>query len=145
MKKDFFIMNMNTNGGSMPTKENYCGHCDNGAALPGSAASLCRICGRTPKVTSPYPELDKMKEARPKAQVLSEFIDWLDQNGMRICRPSESEWAHGGAYDAIVETPEVLLAQYFGIDLTKVEEERRKILEIQRALNALCATERDVK
>lgn len=83
-----------------------------------------------------YPELDKMKAAREKSAVLSDFLDWMDENGIRLCRNNPDHyWAKGGEYYPITENYEQLLAQYFNIDLNKVEEERRRILDEQRALN----------
>lgn len=83
-----------------------------------------------------YPELDKMKAAREKSAILSDFLDWMNENGIRLCRNNPDHyWAKGGEYYQITESYEQLLAQYFNIDLNKVEEERRRILDEQRALN----------
>lgn len=113
---------------------NYCGYCDNGRALPGSANKQCKTCGRENPAT--YPELDKMKAAREKSAVLTEFVDWLDQNNMRICLRTEVSITYRGSpYEPIPESFEKLFARFFGIDLDKVEEERRQILAELRKSN----------
>jgi hypothetical protein len=113
---------------------NYCGYCDNGRALPGSKAKRCKGCGR--ENPTMYPELDKMKAAREKSAVLTEFVDWLDQNNMRICLRTEVSITYAGSpYEPIPESFEKLFARFFGIDLDKVEEERRQILDEQRKIN----------
>lgn len=77
------------------------------------------------------PELNKLKHALPESRSLSRFLDWLEENDMRVCKPSETEWG----YDSISENSERLLARYFEIDLERVEDERRALLDYQRSLN----------
>lgn len=80
------------------------------------------------------PELDKMLACTERSAVLQEFVDWLnEERGYSICeqRPSGmstateelDEWwpASYGGYNK-------LFADFFGIDLQKVEEERRAVL-----------------
>ncbi len=58
-------------------------------------------------------ECDKLHKIKDKAQSIGEFLDWL------------VEYHQVSLPDSIVE----LLAEYFDIDLEKVEEEKRAILE----------------
>lgn len=69
-------------------------------------------------------ELDKMSAARVDAAIISEFIDFLEENGYAICEVElhDQWWPVRKSY-------EQLLADYFEIDLKKVEEERRALLE----------------
>ena len=63
---------------------------------------------------------------------LGEFIDFLDSIGVTLCKwgsQSERYWAIGDSDT----TREKLLAEYFGIDLDKVEQEKAAILEHLRA------------
>lgn len=99
----------------------------------------------------PYPEHTKLKKLKTKSDICGAFIDWLrDEKGyvfairhkhteicystidsrMRVCETMEGNLEHP-AY----EGPEKLLAQFFEIDLEKLEQEKRALLEVQRALN----------
>lgn len=78
------------------------------------------------------PELDKMKAAKETSQKIGEFIEWLGENGYHIC----IECSGGGMPDGdsseywpCNESIEKLLAKYYNIDLNKVEQEKRAILE----------------
>jgi hypothetical protein len=88
------------------------------------------------------PECDKLAAIKDKAEVLQEFVDWLnDERGYSICerRPSGKSTAHEeldeywpasyGGYNR-------LFADFFGIDLDKVEQERRAILDHVREVSA---------
>lgn len=66
------------------------------------------------------PELDKMVAVRDQSQVIGEFLDWLKHE--RGCAFYDVELIP--IHDSIEE----LLARFFGIDLDKVEAERREIL-----------------
>jgi hypothetical protein len=72
------------------------------------------------------PELDKMKEAQPISQHLSGFLDWLDEKGYTIAEKCGDYLAQRRG------SKEELLAAFFGIDLKKVEQERRAILDAIR-------------
>ena len=82
---------------------------------------------------SETPELDKQTEIirSGRAESVQEFIDWLGEQGFRVCEliPRGStligptyEWA------PLSPSPEQLMADHFGIDRDKVEVERRLLL-----------------
>lgn len=84
-------------------------------------------------ITKPYPptpELDKMKDVQPQSQIIGQFLDWLFHEKHRTIAeiPDGMEkWQPvGGSIESI-------LAEYFEIDVSKVENERRAILESIRA------------
>ena len=71
-----------------------------------------------------YPECEKLSAVSDQSQVIGEFIDWL----------GETHAAEIGVWRKDHMVPigirmEQLLAEFFGIDLEKVEEERRAMLE----------------
>lgn len=71
-----------------------------------------------------YPEHVKQDKVGPDAQVIGEFIEWL-QEQYSIC------WWHEDStsfYPSHVSV-EQLLASYFKIDLEKIEQEKRAMLE----------------
>lgn len=75
-------------------------------------------------------ELEKMTAVQDRSQEIGEFLDWLAcVKGLDLCRydgeKTERWWPAG-------ITAEKLLAEYFGIDLNKAEEEKRAILAQMR-------------
>ena len=90
-------------------------------------------------------ECDKMVEVKPKSNAIGEFLDWLKEekgwvlakahthndgckcdDGYRICGLHNDELIH---CSYVLET---LLAEFFGIDMNKVEVEKRAILDEAR-------------
>jgi hypothetical protein len=82
------------------------------------------------------PELDKMAQFTDKSQHIGEFLDWLlgERNLMFARWPDEDEESEWSLDSPIPECLDIngLLAEYFGVDLVKVENERRSILEYLR-------------
>jgi hypothetical protein len=90
----------------------------------------------------PTPELNKMKSVREKSQAIGEFLDWLaNEKKVSLAQyHAHGEHCYDGEGDLTCElrkdelydfhySIEKLLAEYFEIDLKKVEEERMAILE----------------
>lgn len=77
-----------------------------------------------------YPECKKMAAVKNESQAIGSFLDWLEGEDLFICNLEKEE------YRPIHTTIEKLLAEYFEIDLDKVEEERRQILDELRSHNA---------
>jgi hypothetical protein len=81
------------------------------------------------------PELDKMAAIRDESQKIGEFLTWLGEQGNTICKFIEPDdiddpdEAPNGGYYPVRKDTEQILADYFGIDLNKCEQERRDILE----------------
>jgi len=74
-------------------------------------------------------ELKKMRVVQYDSQIIGEFIDWLGSQGRAVCyltgrNPEWVQWPH---------STERLLAEYFDINLDKVEQEKRQILAELRA------------
>jgi len=105
------------------------------------------------EMTNKTPECDKMLAVKDDSQKIGEFLDWLQEKGYRICVWQEGitdatriasafAIASGKAdphpdidgepergFVPINPDIEKLLAEYFNIDLGKVEQEKRAILE----------------
>lgn len=93
----------------------------------------------------PTPELDKMKAVHDKSQAIGEFLDWVLQEKKTflatehehdgkcgfISRMGRGELCHSREGDLLRlhYSIEKLLAEFFEIDLNKVESERRAILQ----------------
>lgn len=91
------------------------------------------------------PELDKMLSVKDKSQLIGEFLDWV-QTGkdFRLCaihRHNEDCYGEYGKawgtqcemsdkhFYPVYENIESVLAEFFGVDLKKAEEEKRNILK----------------
>lgn len=82
----------------------------------------------TDEAASPYPEHDKMKKVSDESQAIGQFLD-LNDHGWILAEYVEIE---GRSYPALVPVSlsiQQILALYFDIDLNKIEEERRAMLE----------------
>lgn len=92
-----------------------------------------------PKTDDDYPgtpELDKMGQFTDRSQAIGEFLEWLlEERDLMFARwpeeGEESEWALDSPIPECLNINE-LLAEYFEIDLKKVEEERCAILAYLR-------------
>lgn len=80
-----------------------------------------------------YPEHEKLKAARVQSQAQGEFLAWLqNEKGMFLCVYDRLK----SNYPSSITTPVIkLLAEYHGIDLNKLEDEKLAMLEEQRKLN----------
>ena len=73
-----------------------------------------------------YPECEKLKAVAPTSQTIGEFIDWLaETHGIYL---ADYQMNTNQLYATRKFTTH-LLAEFFEIDMVKVEEERRQILK----------------
>ena len=83
------------------------------------------------------PQLDKMKAVQKESQLLGEFLEWLQEEGLVICEWHENQYVNGklsqpaGVYPTR-RTSQQLLADYFGIDLKAADWERQALLDALR-------------
>lgn len=75
---------------------------------------------------SDYPEHDKLKAISEESQTIGAF---LDNSEYHICEYDER---HGRFFPAPKSITQIL-ADYFDIDLNKIEEEKRQMLESLRS------------
>ena len=73
------------------------------------------------------PELDRLAAVSDESQAIGEFLEWLQSERNIVLAEYLNPKAHL-LYPANVGI-ETLLAQYFKIDLAKVEKERRLLLQ----------------
>jgi hypothetical protein len=85
---------------------------------------------------SQTPELDKMSKCKDQSQLIGAFLDWLqNEGGYTVCKLyTNKKAADHEAFLPCRKSIEELLAQYFKIDLKKVEWERRKLLNMIRTV-----------
>ncbi|HUX00071.1 MAG TPA: hypothetical protein VMY35_03745 [Phycisphaerae bacterium] len=85
-----------------------------------------------------YPELMKFRKADAERMYLDAFLEWLvgqRQPPVVLCESTGRGLGDGQPYAPISVGPEKLLAEYFGIDMAKLETERRALLATIRAAN----------
>ncbi len=73
-----------------------------------------------------YPECDKLLAVKNQSQAQGEFLDWLSDKGIALCEIDQNYYP---MYVPVRKNTETLLAEYHGIDLNKVEKERKEMLE----------------
>lgn len=74
-----------------------------------------------------YPEHFKLARVQEQSQACGEFLEWLNQQGIELCR-HDPESSHGRMFP-IFESTTALLADFFEIDLTRLEAEKRAMLD----------------
>jgi len=77
---------------------------------------------------SEYPECEKIKNIQSISQEIGEFLEWLEATKkVSLCQWTDGYTGQG--YYSFHYNKEELLAEYFNIDLKKVEEERLAMIE----------------
>ena len=74
------------------------------------------------------PECEKLVAVADESHRMGEFLDWLEQRYELCTRDGETDRLWPAFF-----SKEGLLAEYFKIDLHKVEKERRALLNHMRA------------
>jgi hypothetical protein len=91
-------------------------------------ARSVRLIRRTKMEEMPNcPECEKLEKVAEESNDIGQFIEWLLEHEYQICTYSEMDG--DGEYVAAHTSIEELLASYFKIDLKKVEQERRALLD----------------
>ena len=80
-----------------------------------------------------YSEHEKLKAIQEQSQVVGEFLDWLQNEKHPVIAEYQKEDPQ--LLYPIYISIEQLLADFFDIDLKKIEIENRQILEKQREVN----------
>lgn len=81
------------------------------------------------------PELDKQLAIikSGKAAIVQTFYDWLwEEKGWQLGQFEEWKGYRDPVFTPVYVDPEQLLADFFGIDRNRIEQERRQILEALR-------------
>ena len=81
-----------------------------------------------------YPEHEKLQKIADKSQEVGGFIDWLQsEKGVVFC--IEEQKNHGVELRPFHISIEKSLAEYFEIDLEKIQTEKKEILDDIQELN----------
>lgn len=91
------------------------------------------------------PECEKMQAVKGESQAIGEFLDWMTSSkgyviaeypkALKVLHHHALQTQVGDELLPIHTRIEELLAEYFNIDLKKVEKEKRALLEEQRRRN----------
>jgi hypothetical protein len=83
-------------------------------------------------MSNTYPEHEKLKEVRDKSQAIHEFLEWLQQSEYKMFLAHYFRNERGRTSDLIVPNTKAitdLVAEFLEIDLVKLENEKREMLE----------------
>jgi len=112
-------------------------------------------------MTTEYPEHDKLQGIQAKSQAIGEFLEWLqsgeaDSDGFerpiflahyrlttevwsktegRYIELPQNEWRVSNRITPVTQNNRRLIAQFFGIDEAKLENEKRAMLTALRKEN----------
>lgn len=92
------------------------------------AEAIRTAAGQHP-IPSIFPEHIKLDAIRPLSQAVGEFIDWLEEQGLTICIHAHGEFV------PTLSRRDDLLAEYFGVDQTKLNAEKEVMLAMLREAN----------
>lgn len=90
---------------------------------------------------SRYPEHDKLTAISDESQAIGEFIETSDYTLCELKSFTEPLNDAGDTYETgpqfvpVAKSIQQVLADYFGIDLAKIETEKRAMLDALRSLN----------
>lgn len=105
---------------------------------------MAEVINKTVQFTVATPELDKMRAVSEQSQTIGEFLDtskyvlaqWVDCTREFHDDPDQGSYSSCPENQHLVEVYrpiEEILADYFGIDLKKVESERQEIIAALRS------------
>ena len=73
-------------------------------------------------------EYAKVANARERgSETVGDFLEWLQERGWTICEPNPNSYEH--PWKPVGYSIERLLAAYFGVDLQKLDQEKRATLD----------------
>jgi len=81
---------------------------------------------------SEYPEHDKLEKVSHLSQAIGEFLDWAGEKGWRLAEWDSTYFMDFDFMMPIDPSTREVLAEHFGIDEVKLEEEKRAMLESLR-------------
>lgn len=90
-----------------------------------------------------YPEHEKLAQISDKSQAIGEFMDWLNETkGFQLGEWGTclDEFCQEDSLHPVTPTTVDLLAEHFGIDQNKLEDEKQAMLEAQREMNRKAQT-----
>ena len=85
-----------------------------------------------PKPRDPYPEHAKMAAVVPQSQAQGAFLEWMEIDKSIVPAICDDH----GRLEPFLGKVETLLAEFHGINLKKIEQEKQAMIEFQRNLNA---------
>ncbi|RMH18203.1 MAG: hypothetical protein D6698_07410 [Gammaproteobacteria bacterium] len=71
---------------------------------------------------SEYPEHERLRRIQPLSQAIYDFLEWSSEKGYIL-----GEWIGDTLFPAGIDRRE-MIAEFFEIDLKKLEEEKRDML-----------------
>ncbi|WP_314191957.1 hypothetical protein [uncultured Arthrobacter sp.] len=91
------------------------------------------------KTTEPYPEHAKQAAVVDESEAIGRF---LDEGPYVLAEYREFDDRREPQLVPVAKSLQQVLADWFGIDLKKIEEEKRRMLESLRAMNTATADSR---
>lgn len=85
---------------------------------------------------SQYPEHDKLQAVKNQSQLIGEFLEWLNSQGLYLAAWQEIDTIFGKDSELVISYLSIndILARFFEIDLDKLEDEKRQMLDSIREM-----------
>ena len=78
------------------------------------------------------PEAEKLVKVSEKMQEVGEFMEWLGQRGIFLYEWQAKLGSTPEGFKPIEQPIERLIAEFYDIDMNKVEDERRALIDWMR-------------
>jgi len=83
-----------------------------------------------------YPEHNKLNKVNKYSQQIGEFLDWASDNGYALCSIDDERVGRYSINNTITTARQTkLLAEFYDIDLNKIEEEKEQMINSLRRQN----------
>ncbi len=79
-----------------------------------------------------YTEHEKLKAIKDQSEAIGQFLEWQTSKDRDLCQFNSKHDDYLPLFHGSIEK---ILAEYFEIDLQKLEEEKRQMIEECRKLN----------
>lgn len=76
-----------------------------------------------------YPEHAKLDKVKEKTEFLGEFMEWAGSQGMQFHKYIDTEERNRPILAPVNESISKLLADFTGVNLVKLEEEKQRMLK----------------
>lgn len=81
------------------------------------------------KIEKRYPESERVLQLQEQSRLVRTFLEWLKTKNYILCGYSKHRSLDGQIYSPVMISNTTILADFFDIDMEKVESEKEQMIE----------------